>query len=518
MRASPFQSTTIVLIACFWVSISNAQILRPNLPSAQKLVVLINGEVIEGRVTQSAEQTVIETTQGSRLMLAADRVDFVCDSMQDAYWGKCARTKATDFAGQKALFYWCMKHKLHEQAQNQIGLLMESDKATAAEIEYLDRQLTIAISKKTKSNASSLAKSRPKNAKPNAIRPDISESAKASLSQAMDPKNETPNWTLRPLEIDDSIGTGELASQKIQLETFTPLPAWNPQKEQEVPVMLTPMDSQMANLPAMPESSVRQVGFEELVVETSKENEQPTTYKTISPDHRILSAELPVEPITVTKNVTNAELDQMTRSMPKGTLGPYRTKLERIMTNSCSAANCHDSKSEVMPLLSFGRTKPITRRMSQRNLFETLKFIDRSDPFASPLLDAASKPHAGNDTPLLPEGSKHFEQLKLWLVMLSDDPEGNFLAYQNRNNPAFDRERSGSSFPTTLPDEVSIDSTGQTIIPVKPDPIGLQPMEESTVEIPNTIGEIPDLNATRGKYKPNDPFDPEIFNRQFGGK
>ena len=159
-----------------------------------------------------------------------------------------------------------------------------------------------------------------------------------------------------------------------------------------------------------------------------------------------------------------------------------------------------------MPLLKLGRSKPIPRRMSQRNLHQTLKHIDRSNPFASPLLAAASQPHAGVEKPILPVGSKHYEQLQLWLIMLSDDPESNYQGYlnpglQKTNQPAKPMEEIGQR-PADAP----------AIVPVEPERIGLQPVFEHS----QTIGEIPELNKQAESYQASDPFDPEIFNRQFG--
>ena len=141
--------------------------------------------------------------------------------------------------------------------------------------------------------------------------------------------------------------------------------------------------------------------------------------------------------------------------------------------------------------------------MSQRNLYETLKFIDLSDPFASPLLTAASQPHGGGEKPVLPVGSKHFEQLKLWVVMLSDDPEANYQAYLN---PALQKK------PVDPIDEVIAQ---HDIVPIKPERIGLRPLDPM-VEHSQTIGEIPELDNQVDSYQPKDPFDPEVFNRRYG--
>ena len=495
MRVTSFPTTITVFLLCLFVQLAqtaSSQIASPSFAPAEQIVVLQNGEVLTGKVTQSETKTIVQTEQGSRLILSEEQVEFVCDTMLDAYWGKCARTKASDLAGQKSIFYWCLKHDLHEQAQNQILLLAESKKAKASDIVFLDRQLNVAIMQLEKRNQAKAQLAQKADRTPKTM-PDSGEVNEASTQPLQ-------------IEVNPSIGNGLLVGNEIDFNTFRPLPSLTAPPTATAQIKPVPVKAPTAaaqqNIGR--QQTIRQVGFEE-------EIESP--FKTISLDHRLPNP----DPATKLKDAqspkptqrpelaTNAELDRMTRSMPEGSLAPYRS-IERVLITGCNASNCHDSNAQVMPLLKLGRSKPIPRRMSQRNLHQTLKHIDRSNPFASPLLAAASQPHAGVEKPILPVGSKHYEQLQLWLIMLSDDPESNYQGYlnpglQKTNQPAKPMEEIGQQ-PADAP----------AIVPVEPERIGLQPVFEHS----QTIGEIPELNKQAESYQASDPFDPEIFNRQFG--
>ena len=492
MRVTSFPTTSVVL----WVCLLCQTVMGQAIGRGQQLVVLQNGQLLRGQITETTANTIVQTANGSRLVLSNDRVDFVCDSMQDAYWGKCAQIKASDVAGQKSLFYWCLKHGLHAQAQNQILLLTESNQASASEIESLDRQLNVSISQLAKRKSEKRNKQQAQLARQT---PPRQNSPQAPIATALadfpstgflaDQRQPNNIASRRP------VGTG-LVENGIDYNVFRPLPALNVAPS---PQGIGSSLASSVREPVTGQGMVRQVGFEEEI----ESNQPEPQFKTISLDHKLSNPVKPQPALIQATPPSTAELDRMTRSMPKRTLGPYRSKLERVFINGCSAAKCHDSHSNVMPLMDLGRSKPIPRRMSQRNLHETLKFIDRSNPFASPLLAAASEPHGGGEKPVLPVGSKHFEQLKLWVIMLSDDPEANYQAYLN---PALQKK------PVDPIDEV-IDQ--HDIVPIKPERIGLRPLDPM-VEHSQTIGEIPELDNQVDSYQPKDPFDPEVFNRRYG--
>ena len=517
MRVTSALVTSTVLWICLLCQSVVGQTDGPGFASNQQLVVLQNGEVLEGQITESATNTIVETLQGSRLVLSNDRVEFVCDSIQDAYWGKCARTKANDIAGQKSLFYWCLKHGMHEQAQNQILLLVESEKVKASDIEYLDRQLNVSIAQLQKRNQQTAKLA--KRSSPARLAGQSSAASPAAAPPAPDNSNASRLGRRQPsnqITVDSSLGTGLLVGNDVDYNTFRPLPSLNALAKQTEPASgghgSKDIGSSLATNQHASDSQplIRQVGFEEEINPQQVEHQ----HRTISLDHKLPNPIKPKPAPPAPEFASNAELDAMTRSMPRGTMGPYRSKLERVLINGCSAANCHDSHSTIMPLMDLGRSKPIPRRMSQRNLHQTLKYIDRSNPFASALLRAASESHGGGEKPVLPPGSKHFEQLKLWVIMLSNDPEGNYQAYLD---PTLQSKASVKPTDGSIEEPLKDSFTQQKIVPVEPERIGLHPVAPA-VEHSQTIGEIPELDNQDGNYQPIDPFDPEVFNRRFGEK
>jgi hypothetical protein len=483
MRGILLVVTIVILSAGHARTDAFAQMLRPQFAPAEQLLVLKNGEVMRGQITRNAEQVILLTEQGSRVVLQVERTDFVCNSMVEAYWGKVARTKATDLAGQKQLFHWCLKNKMLEQAQNQIDILLHS-KAKAADLEYMDRQLNVALIQQQNIDRRMAQASSP--VPKEQLQP---EKSPAPVDQSQ-PKS---SMVLAPIKLNPSIGVAKIEAETSVEEIFRPLPDLNDVTNSEP-------DSQLVQLPPINDtpvpvemdSSVRQVGFEEEI-----------KFDTISLEHKILSASRAVDasetadPVDDRIMIPIHELDRETRSMPEGTLGHYRQRVERVLTNGCSAAKCHAADSRIMPLMQLSRSQPIPRRQSQRNLHNVLKYVDRAHPFESRLFLAATTPHAGLEKPILKQGSPYRESLMQWLLMLSDDPrQAVFEAAQLEQQ-------------TAIADEVA------TVQPIKPERDVTMPGSGSSLEFPDTIGEIPKLDAVDSSFTPIDPFDPEIFNRKY---
>ncbi|MEE2825017.1 MAG: hypothetical protein VYE64_00160 [Planctomycetota bacterium] len=112
-------------------------------------LVLTNGQVVVGRISRNSDSVFVQTDGGSRVVFPVERVDFVCKSLKDAYWQKNARIKATDLNGHVQLFHWCMKQGLLNEAQNQIDLLVSME-IKAVQLEYLNRQLSVALTQQAK--------------------------------------------------------------------------------------------------------------------------------------------------------------------------------------------------------------------------------------------------------------------------------------------------------------------------------------------------------------------------------
>ena len=119
---------------------SNPQ--APDMASGEQILVLKNGEMLVGKIEQDAGSLIVRVRQGSRLVISKNKAEFVCDSKSEAFWGKSARTRASDVRQQVDLYRWCLKHKLYEHAESQLNIVMNCD-IPATELDSLSRQLTV---------------------------------------------------------------------------------------------------------------------------------------------------------------------------------------------------------------------------------------------------------------------------------------------------------------------------------------------------------------------------------------
>jgi hypothetical protein len=95
------------------------QIKERNVETPHHLVVLRNGEVLDGQVTQTADRIVL-SLPGREISLRARDVDVVARSLDDAYRAKSAKLGATDVEGRLDLVAWCMRHELFVAAQTEL--------------------------------------------------------------------------------------------------------------------------------------------------------------------------------------------------------------------------------------------------------------------------------------------------------------------------------------------------------------------------------------------------------------
>lgn len=447
--------------------------------TGEQLLVLTNGEILRGKISRGPEQVIVVTDQGSRLVIPVERAEFVCDSLEEAYWGKAARTRASDLVGQKKLFHWCLKNQLFNLAQNQIDLLLQS-KLKAVELEYLDRQLNVALAQRQSRRRQEIILSQQNRSEVAAKNgSSLVPRQEQGISQVDNASSGQPEkFVFRPLPmLDETIGE----------------PIWS--EDAVAKLSELKLSEFVENSNAVGEM-VKQVGFEEDVeIESVFLNPRPMALS------NGIEQPVPVE-IDDRIMVPVAELDKETRSMPEGSLGLYRRRIEGLLVTGCSAAKCHDSNSRVMPLMHLGRTVPIPRRQSQRNLHNVLKYVDREHAFDSALFRAATQTHADQSEPLVAKDSVQYENLSQWLIMLSRDPRQAGLDLARLNEDAVSPIASEQPVPQ--------------LEPVKPEPLSLLPAPKSMPGSEDAVTEIPELDRLSPKFTPQDPFDPEIFNRNHG--
>ncbi|MEM7457318.1 MAG: hypothetical protein AAF456_23485 [Planctomycetota bacterium] len=349
--------------------------------SGLMIVILSNGHAIEGELLSEDGKVILVTAQGSRLVMPREEISFACETYDDAYWNKLARIRASDLEGQIELFRWCMRYELHKQAANQIDIISQM-RLPASRLENLHRQLFIAQQAEQQNNPPELADS--------AIAQNNSgHSANEFDIRSLPPMNELASGgRFRP---GSTSGTGRLAGP--------------------------PADMMIDGVPG----EVRQVGFVEDV-------RVPPGTITLTSEPGV---EIPdtVEPESAVYRPSTDELDDLTKSLGGDAVAFYKRRVEPVLVRSCFTAGCHNSGADAMPLQRVSRHSSIPRRMSQRNLYNIIRYADPNRPLSSILLSNAATPHGEtgerHNGEFLDRNSKQFENLAIWLIMVSNDPNGN---------------------------------------------------------------------------------------------
>ena len=161
--------------------------------------------------------------------------------------------------------------------------------------------------------------------------------------------------------------------------------------------------------------------------------------------------------------------------LPAGMVSQFSRSVQPILLNSCTAAGCHRQGSDMAYRLHLPpRGRPLPQRQTLENLRATLEWTNRDDAQASRLLEMARTPHGAahhDSSPLL--GVRQYERLTAWVRRMA----------------------------TSRPDLAQVAAPG------------VMPAQH---EVP-----LPDESHDSGPILPvdqpdgRDPFDPEVFNRQF---
>ncbi|HMO14427.1 MAG TPA: hypothetical protein PKD64_07195 [Pirellulaceae bacterium] len=203
---------------------------------------------------------------------------------------------------------------------------------------------------------------------------------------------------------------------------------------------------------------------------------------------------------TRAEQTTHTSQDKTLAAMSVNAVGfkHFAKDIEAKLINGCTAAGCHSSSSAVMPLIFESRQRPTTKAMTERNLKEVLKYVNRTAPDESPILlmsitkhwakdEAASRPIVvQNSHAVWDPDSIQFRYLRAWLHLIAD------------------RERSIVDNQAENP--LNVDKASIIIDTEIPEGNAVKGVDVSWM----TTAVAPE---TKNAYQPIDAFDPELFNR-----
>ena len=136
--------------------------------------------------------------------------------------------------------------------------------------------------------------------------------------------------------------------------------------------------------------------------------------KAIDPSHPMLPlverqirlASQPQEPLaapakSAVTGPTVADLDRMIHAMPPKTVETFTQVIQPMLVSHCGAASCHGPGSAAkLQLFRPPAGSLPSRRLTQRNLYPVLEWVDRDEPGRSPLVTVPTRPHGSSRAPI----------------------------------------------------------------------------------------------------------------------
>lgn len=184
------------------------------------------------------------------------------------------------------------------------------------------------------------------------------------------------------------------------------------------------------------------------------------------------------------------ELERTARGLPPDAMEAFAARVQPLLLNRCAANCCHGTRSESkLRMVRAASGRALTRRFTHRNLYAALQWVDRDDPQQSLLLTAPMDAHGSLAGPVFSEREREqYDLLAGWVRRVA-------LAARV---PAVERidAREAALMQASYDEPVHLPRVG----------------EPTTVDARGPVRAEPQAGQ---RHPSSDPFDPEVFNRQF---
>jgi hypothetical protein len=191
------------------------------------------------------------------------------------------------------------------------------------------------------------------------------------------------------------------------------------------------------------------------------------------------------------------ELDRMIRGLPPKTVEQFAKSVQPLLLNNCTAGGCHGPQSTTkLRLLRLSQDQLASRRLTQRNLYMVLQYIDRENPAASPLLKIPAGPHGTTKAAIFNEHqADQYRKIVDWVMQF--DPG----AAAEASPPPFAKAPADKVVPA-----VHEEPAAESDAPVPP----ATPLKRQAKHSPKIK-----RGADLPQFSPKDEFDPDLFNRRY---
>ena len=163
----------------------------------------------------------------------------------------------------------------------------------------------------------------------------------------------------------------------------------------------------------------------------------------------LLRASDPIDKsVKATLPANSDDLERLARNLPRGTLEGYSTTILPMLLNHCSTAGCHSVGTQSkFVLLRPTPGSATARRLTLRDLHNTLDWIDYDTPASSKLLTSARQAHGTCTAPAIEkEESREYQQLVSWIILATQGEKnaGRHSGERDRATDSEDRCSSGT--------------------------------------------------------------------------
>lgn len=209
--------------------------------------------------------------------------------------------------------------------------------------------------------------------------------------------------------------------------------------------------------------------------------------------------------------------------LPEGAIELFTRRVQPVLVNSCTTTGCHQSGGSQDFQLDRAILRGLSnRRSTMNNLAEALALVDSEQPQLSLLLTMPRRTHGGMKRPVFgPRQDAAFRHLEEWVVLVTQNT--------STSSPA-NRASEGVELVSAKGDQPS--RWESPVMRVDRTPTGENEQsvyQESSLpgvsagdEAAQAAADTGTVNASPVRYgarlkrwHPRDPFDPEIFNRQY---
>jgi hypothetical protein len=220
-------------------------------------------------------------------------------------------------------------------------------------------------------------------------------------------------------------------------------------------------------------------------------------------------------PASATPGIAAAEMENTLRGLPRGSAEKFAAVIQPILLNRCGANQCHgpNAKSDFR-LLRPPPGQIVSRRFTQRNLYASLKYLDRANPENSPLVLMPQQRHGSSLAAVFDKhSSNQLVELMSWAKLTAGAPLVVQPPPNHITNPATIAPVNATlSQPTAK-------STSATQPAQEPsDQRAMAPVSTRVMRPPLDDQPAHKAKTTSSQPEFRDRYDPEIFNRRYFSK